>query len=49
MEEWSLDVITGLKKVVLQMSVQRDMLFKHFPISRHENIISDRRNRKNHL
>lgn len=24
MEEWSLDVITGLKKVVLQISVQRE-------------------------
>lgn len=47
MEEWSLDVIiTGLKKVVLQISVQREDVFKHFPISRHENITLDRRNRK---
>lgn len=44
MEEWSLDVITGLKKVVLQISVQREYAI-HFPISRHENIL-DRRNRK---
>lgn len=46
MEECSLDVITGLKKVVLLISVQREYAVKHFPISRHENIILDRRNRK---
>lgn len=45
MEEWSLDVITGLKKVVLQISVQREYAVQ-FPISRHENIKLDRRNRK---
>lgn len=33
MEEWSLDVITGLKKVVLQISVQREdavQIFSYF-------------------
>lgn len=30
MEKWSLDVITGLKKVVLQISVQREYAVKTF-------------------
>lgn len=30
MEEWSLDVTTGLKKVVLQISVQREYAVQTF-------------------